>query len=111
RQPEPSTKPPWTSTTFCTSVIGDLLVVGRPRTRSTWWSATLTAFPHRGVRQMTTLLGRLLTYVAGTRRRRQRGAQLRARRDPELRERPVQVGADRAMREKQALADLAVRQA
>src|ERR1700737_4316562 len=42
--------------------------------------------------------------------RRERRAQLSARSDAELREDPVQVGADRAMREVQALADLAVRQ-
>src|SRR4051812_49866918 len=51
------------------------------------------------MRQMTT---------SWLRRRRQRGAQLGARPDPELREHAVQVRADRAMREVEPLPDLAV---
>src|SRR4051794_35110937 len=42
---------------------------------------------------------------------RQGGAQLAARRDPELGEHAVQVRADRAMRQEEALADLPVGQA
>jgi hypothetical protein len=49
--------------------------------------------------------------IGDERGRRQRSAQFSAGGDPELREHPVQVGADRAMREVQPLADLAVRQA
>ena len=56
---------------------------------------------------MTTLRGAVRTYCRGrscsaARARRQRRIQLSARSDPELREDPVQVRADRAVREEQA---------
>src|SRR5215207_6259936 len=90
-----------------------LLGVRRPRMRPTGSSATVTAVPQRRVRQMTTLSGayvRKSAASAASGRRRQRRAQLSARGDPELREDPVQVRADRAVREKQPLANFAVRQ-
>src|ERR1700745_2332882 len=77
------------------------------------------------MRQMTTLFGRARTYARGPsslrctrdmrrsgvhRHRRQRRRELGARRDAELREGAVQVRADRAVREEQALADLAIRE-
>jgi hypothetical protein len=65
-------------------------------------------------RGSTALLPRVLVTASrarGERARNQRTAQLTARRDPELREHPVQVRADRAMREVQSLTDRAVRQA
>src|SRR5690242_20706715 len=61
------------------------------------------------MRRMTGL-ERLRKYVVGAGGRRQRSAELGARGDPELREDLVQVGADRPMRQEQALADLAVRE-
>src|SRR4051794_19243165 len=61
------------------------------------------------MRQMTGL-GRLRKYVVGAAGGCQRNAELSARGDPELREHLVQVGADRPMRQEQALADLAVRE-
>src|SRR5919198_743747 len=108
-QPDPSTKPPWTRTTFCTSVMDDSFV-GRPRMRSTWSSATVSGIWLGRVRQTTTLSRpalrtfRRAPYAAGCKC----SAQLTAGSDPELREHPVQVGADRAVREVQPLADLAV---
>src|SRR3954454_21135192 len=71
-------------------------------------SSTTLLPPRSGrVRQMTTL-GALRVRTSA---RRQRGAQLRAGRDPELREHAVEVRADGAVRQVQPLADLAVRQA
>src|SRR3954453_10316054 len=77
-------------------------------------SMTVASPPRARVRQMTRLLGDPRTSTGGSAAagdRRERRVQLSARGDAELGEDAVQVGADRAVREKQALADLAVREA
>src|SRR3954452_6154785 len=82
-----------------------------------WSSATVAAAPQRRARQMTTPWGGFVRNDGGRRpssglhpHRRQHRAQLGSRRDAELRKGAVQVRADRAVREKQLLADLTVRQ-
>src|SRR5207244_3847840 len=115
--------------------MDDLPSVRRPRLRSTWSAATLSGrlslartsnddtfrlwvTSLRSTRRMSTAVlpsasaGLLTASRAGDERARdQCAAQLAARRNPELREHAVQMCADRAMREVEALADLAVREA
>src|SRR3954463_992717 len=78
--------------------MDDLLGVGRPRARPAWSSVSV------GARPPATHTSDDDTF------RRQRRAELGARRDAELREHAVQVRADRAMREKQSLTDLPIGQ-
>src|SRR3954454_6411736 len=90
----------------------DDLLCSSASARSTRSSMTLAALWFRRIRQMTRLLcDRPTSHFRDDGSGPQRSAQLATRRDPELREHPVQVGADRAMREEQSPADLPVGQA
>ena len=73
--------------------------LGRRSTSTRYWKSFL---------RLLTAIGE---GVSGHGTRREHSAQLAPGGDPELREHPVQVRADRAMREVQPLADFAVRQA
>src|SRR4051812_47061343 len=92
-QLDPSAHAPWTSTMF-----GCPLIAVPPSIRG--WSRDGPFRRPRSLESSDCFVARPL----------ERRPQLRTRRDPELRENAVEVGADRAVGEEQPLADLTVRQ-
>ena len=84
----------------------------------TWVLGVRSAAHHTGLTDLATTRAdacgrypqaRRVVYLTRLRARRHRRAELGARGDPELREHPVQVRADRAMGEVEPLPDLAIR--